>query len=79
MPVYEFKCHGCSTVSEIFVRSIHGPEVHCPECGCEDMEKLITSSYMIKTESQAPGSTCCGRSERCERPPCSTGETCHRQ
>lgn len=79
MPIYDFKCRDCGLVTEVFLRSADGQVAHCPDCGSDNMEKLITASYMIRTEdSHSPGLTCCGRSERCERPPCSTGDTCRR-
>jgi putative FmdB family regulatory protein len=75
MPVYDFRCHDCGKVSEIFVRSAQGQTVCCPACGSKDTEKLMSASYMIKTDSSAPGTTCCGRTERCDTPPCSDGDT----
>ena len=78
MPIYDFKCQECGKVSEVFLRSADGQIPCCPDCGNENMEKLITSSYMIKMDTSASGTTCCGRTERCEKPPCSTDDTCHR-
>ncbi|RLC93193.1 MAG: zinc ribbon domain-containing protein [Chloroflexi bacterium] len=79
MPVYDFRCHQCGKVSEVFLRSPQSETVCCPSCGSERTEKLISASYMIKTESSVPGgTTCCGRTERCEKPPCSTEGTCQR-
>jgi putative FmdB family regulatory protein len=77
MPIYDFRCRQCGKVSELFVRG--GEQAPCcPDCGSADLEKLLSSSYMIKMSSQAPGTTCCGQAERCETPPCSTGEGCRR-
>ena len=78
MPIYDFKCRECGRVSEMFLRGTDDQAVCCPGCGSSSMERLISSSYLVKTGSQAPGKTCCGRAERCETPPCSTGEGCHR-
>ena len=77
MPIYDFKCQECGKVSEILLRN-SDQSVHCPDCGSENMEKLISASYMVKTDVSAPGTTCCGRAERCETPPCSTGDVCRR-
>ena len=77
MPIYDVKCRDCSKVSEVFVRGSE-QTVRCPDCGSLELERLISSSYLIKTNSQTPGATCCGRSERCDSPPCSTGDSCHR-
>jgi len=78
MPIYEFKCRECDKVSEVLFRSTDGRAARCPDCGSENMEKLISGSHMIKMDAPAPGHTCCGRMERCEAPPCSTGDTCHK-
>jgi len=78
MPIYDFRCKDCGKVSEIFLRSA-GETARCPACGSNNVEKLISASYMIKMDSSSSGTTCCGRSERCETPPCSTQGVCHRK
>jgi putative FmdB family regulatory protein len=78
VPIYDFKCRECGKVSEVFVRSTD-QVVSCPHCGSNAVERLISSSYMIRTDAPAPGATCCGRTERCETPPCSTGDVCCRR
>ena len=76
MPIYDFKRRECR-VSEVFVRSAD-KAVSCPHCGSSNLERLMSSSYMVKTSNPAPGTTCCGQTERCDAPPCSTGDTCRR-
>jgi len=78
MPIYEFRCLECGQVSEVFIRG-NEQTSRCPDCGSVNLEKLMSSSYMVTTGSQAPGTTCCGRTERCDAPPCSTGDTCRRR
>ena len=77
MPVYDYRCKDCNSVSEIFLRSSDS-EVRCPRCGSENMERMISASYMIKMGTSKSGNTCCGRRERCETPPCSEAESCRR-
>jgi len=77
MPIYDFRCLDCGKVSEIFIQS-REQTLRCPDCGSANMERLMSSSYLVRTNSQAPGTTCCGRTERCDAPPCSTGDTCWR-
>jgi len=78
MPIYEFKCEECGKVSELFLRSTNHQSTRCPECGSENLERLFSASYMIKMDASEPGTTCCGRTERCESPPCATGDHCRR-
>ena len=77
MPIYDCKCRECGRVSEILLHNAV-QVAHCPNCGSDNMERLFSASYMIKTDAPAPGSTCCGRTGRCEMPPCSTGDVCRR-
>ncbi|HIE17091.1 MAG TPA: zinc ribbon domain-containing protein [Dehalococcoidia bacterium] len=77
MPIYDFKCRQCGEVSEILLRD-SGQTARCSNCGSEDVEKLFTTSYLITTEPKMSGTTCCGRAERCDTPPCSTGGVCRR-
>lgn len=77
MPIYDFRCHECGKVSEILLRDV-AQAAHCPSCGSINMERLLSASYIIKTDTAAPGATCCGREERCQTPSCSTGGACHR-
>ena len=81
MPLYEFYCSDCAKTAELLVQSFDSQGIICPHCGGTKMERRFSSSYMIKTggPAQPKGSTCCGREERCETPPCSTGESCHRK
>lgn len=77
MPIYDYRCLECGRVSEIIIRTneqIPG----CLDCGSNNLEQLISSSYMIKMGGQVSGLTCCGREDRCEAPPCSTGDSCRR-
>ena len=82
MPIFDFKCHHCGRVSEIIIRRAN-EEVTCPECGDREMEKMVTSSYTVRqsdnlSRSSAQSGTCCGRSERCQKPPCSSEGKCRR-
>jgi len=78
MPIFDYKCQECGEVSEIFVNQAGNKAIICPICGSEKMERLISASYLLQTETRAPGRTCCGRTERCETPPCSIDGTCRK-
>ncbi|MDI6815458.1 MAG: zinc ribbon domain-containing protein [Dehalococcoidales bacterium] len=77
MPIYEYKCGGCGGVHEKLVFDFNA-EVVCPVCGGK-MERLFSSSFSISSGNREPGTTCCGRTERCDTPPCSTGDVCRRE
>ena len=79
MPLYDYKCRQCGEMSEILLRSFDSEAPKCSSCGSGDLEKLISASYLVRTETRTAGATCCGRGERCESPPCSTGDVCRRR
>ena len=78
MPVYDFKCCDCGKVSEILLRSESSKAVSCPDCGSHDLERLMSAPFTMKKGTSDPGATCCGRTERCESPPCSADDGCCR-
>lgn len=53
MPIYEYKCNGCNRVVSIFFRSFsvaNGGK--CPECGSEDLQRLVSKVAILKTEAE---------------------------
>ena len=79
MPIYEFRCQTCGTVSELLFQSLHGDEeLECRQCGSQNLQRLLSAPNLMKERAAAPGHTCCGRTERCEKPPCSSDGGCHR-
>ena len=43
MPIYEYRCQACDHKSSFFVRSVKaGVDAVCPQCGSEDMSRLIS-------------------------------------
>ena len=78
MPIYDYRCLDCGKMMEVLVRSDDVYTTKCSVCDSENTERLLSASYMIKTERSPSGTTCCGSRERCDTPPCSTGEKCHR-
>ena len=77
MPIYEYRCRDCARTFEALVRS--GATVECPICGSSSLEKLLSAPVVLsgQTARQA-GHTCCGREDRCDRPPCSDEGGCRR-
>jgi len=80
MPIYEYRCNRCGEVSEILVGvGSDGEIVTCKHCGSNDLEKILSvASFTFSDSSRASGTTCCGREDRCDSPPCSTGGICRR-
>jgi putative FmdB family regulatory protein len=79
MPIYDFRCQECGEVSEFLLSNFGaGENLACPSCGSENLERLISAPSLLKERTNAPGTTCCGRTERCETPPCSTDKGCRR-
>ena len=40
--------------------------------------KMSNVQRVAATDASIPGTTCCGKTERCETPPCSLDNTCRR-
>ncbi len=82
MPIYEYRCKSCGSVTEFLVGVGKDIAITCSYCGSLDMEQIMSAaSFLVgglNHSNQRPGSTCCGREERCEVPPCSTGGVCGR-
>lgn len=79
MPIYEYKCSNCGEIIEVFQKTSLQKNVNCQYCGSNDMEKLFSIPGSVKVADTSPkGSTCCGRTERCDTPPCSVEEGCRR-
>ncbi len=76
MPIYEYKCKDCGKVIEILKKG--SESVECPECGSKNLEKLISRPGAILMESSSHPTTCCGRTEPCDRPPCADTGVCRR-
>jgi putative FmdB family regulatory protein len=82
MPIYEYKCAKCGEVSEFLVGvTRENTIVKCKHCGSAEMTKLISSVHVSSGSGMIGsqhGKTCCGREERCEKPPCSDDGSCKR-
>jgi putative FmdB family regulatory protein len=78
MPIYEYRCQQCGERVEIIVRS-GTTTPSCPHCGTELLERLFATSFaMHRATPRSKAHTCCGKEERCDTPPCSTGGECRR-
>ena len=79
MPIYEYRCRECGGTTEIYQATLRMEEEPvCGHCRSSDLTKLITAPAAVTMGRPAAGATCCGRNERCDAPPCSSGEGCRR-
>ena len=79
MPIYQYRCRQCGQVSEFLLSTLPENETQaCSSCGSSNMERLISAPSLLKTSIHSERTTCCGRTERCDTPPCSTDTGCHR-
>lgn len=80
MPIYEFRCPNCGEIKEAILPpgdlGLEGPP--CKACGAAQTVRVLSAHAPARSASRQPGHTCCGRQERCERPPCSAEGSCSR-
>ncbi len=79
MPIYEYRCESCGTVSELLLFS-NSEGLKCPNCGSDKLHKLLsaTSSLTGSTPHRVPGpkdTGCCGFSPG-EAPGCAGPGSC---
>jgi len=82
MPIYEYRCKDCGQISE-FLEGVGEERVEkvCKYCKSKELSKIFSRSnvsmggHIIGSQG---GTTCCGRTERCEKPPCSDDGVCKR-
>ena len=88
MPLYEYRCNRCGSVSEFLVGvSSEKSQLRCESCGSEDVQKILSRANFVSAESGPPAAglpagaaarTCCGREERCAHPACEGAGCCER-
>jgi len=80
MPIYEYRCGKCGKVTEILERKLDSNEnVICSHCGSDELEKLISAPARVTMSNRGGATTCCGKTERCDTPPCETDGFCRRK
>lgn len=74
MPIYEYQCNVCGTVTEVIVTNGNSADkVTCSSCGAEDMRKKLSVTTLPTFPSPRGGMTCCGRDETCGSSSCCGG------
>lgn len=79
MPTYEYECKICGLRFERRQAITDAPLAECPECRGE-VRRLVSggAGFILKDNGRRAGAcsmeesgrTCCGREERCGKPPC---------
>ena len=88
MPTYEYECSKCGLRFERRQPTADRPLTECPECQ-GDVRRLVSGGvgFIFKGSGhdrigrggsecslEQSGKTCCGRDERCGKPPCADKE-----
>lgn len=79
MPVYDYQCQSCGHRWEARIPDPAEHPAQCPRCHGETIKRLFPAPYVARGTSRAPGTTCCGRLERCTTQPCSNGGSCRKK
>ncbi|MBN2381813.1 zinc ribbon domain-containing protein [bacterium] len=80
MPTYEYQCRKCGFRLEVKHGMTERYDQACPICSGE-LSRLVSggAGFIMKGNSQTTGTTrqdcghatpCCGRAQRCDKPPC---------
>ena len=89
MPTYEYVCESCGYEFERFQNMNDARIKECPQCG-QQINRLISGGIgvimknnnfhatEVRKNNISAGKTCCGKEERCDRPPCSSDGVCKR-
>ena len=53
MPIYEFECRDCGSISSIFFRTMDKAQgARCPQCDSQRLNRLISRTFHVKGEAQ---------------------------
>ena len=86
MPTYSYICEQCGHRFEKLQEINAERDRECPRCGGNTRRLIGRVGFIMKGsgfhttdhDHDSSGLTCCGRTERCEEPPCSDDGTCRR-
>jgi len=74
MPIYEYKCNQCGTISDVLHKSMDTKTVNCSNCDSIDLSKLISIPGAVMTKERSSASTdvppVCPNQNRCGVPTC---------
>lgn len=89
MPAYEYVCESCGNRFEKSQNMSDMPITECPECG-KPVRRVIGAGLSVITKGKnfyssgerknnlSSGRACCGKAQRCDKPPCAGDGVCKR-
>ena len=86
MPTYEYRCEQCGYRFEKLQEMKAEQVKECPQCGGYTRRLIGRVGLIFKGSNvqsadygnASSSATCCGRTERCDTPPCSDDGSCKR-
>jgi len=78
MPIFSYKCKKCGQTSDLLIKTSSNHNLKCPNCNSTELERVYSPLLVLKNANGVSGHTCCGKTERCDVPPCSSDDTCWR-
>lgn len=66
MPIYEYRCTKCNSISEhLLLRSSEKPE-KCPRCGAALLDRVMSAAAVISKSGTPSCDMSCGDSRPCD-------------
>ena len=75
MPIYEFRCEGCSEIFEHLAMSSNDEfQAKCPHCGGGELSRVMSASNSVVSDSAGSAQGCSGgvQNRTCGSGNCST-------
>lgn len=67
MPIFQYKCEGCSAVFEHLVGDKEARDVSCVACGSRNFTRLVFSSFAVRPEDRDCENCTTGGCSGCEK------------
>ena len=63
MPIFEYRCAGCGARYEALLSRADLPSPHCPRCGGDKIERLLSTFAVGRSRAGTPTSGPCGSTD----------------